>query len=122
MIGGMDESDPKRALGGSPIEHVLHEAPTNGTILHRGIDGDRAETDDGRAFVEEIAADDVSVELGHNGIESEMGQSLRHTCDRDFGCRIGGGKVVLPSYGLEGFIADRPAHCGVFRLARAEYK
>jgi hypothetical protein len=74
------------------------------------------------SYTQEIAADDMSIEFCHRGIKSRVGQSLRHTRHRDLGRRIAGGKVVLHSYGLEGFIADRTAHCGVFRRARTEYE
>jgi hypothetical protein len=68
----MDESYPKTVLGGGTIEHVLHEASANGTVLHGGIDCNGAKARNGGPFVEEVTTDDAPIQFRDNGIKPGM--------------------------------------------------
>src|SRR6266849_3968938 len=122
MIGRMDKTHLQRVLCGDAIEYGLYEVSAHGTVLHAGSDGDRAETYDRGAFVEEVTPDDLPIQLRHHRIQPRMCQPLRHAGHGNLRRRVVRGKVVLRGNGREGVVANGPTNRGVFRRAWAEYE
>jgi hypothetical protein len=54
------------------VEHCLHQAAPDRSVLQHRIDRDRPDAGNRAAFVEEVAAGDFSVLLGDHGIEPRI--------------------------------------------------
>src|SRR5579875_2584769 len=52
----------------------LHEPATDASVLLRRIDRDRSDADNRPALVEEVAAQNTIIALGHHGVEARMGK------------------------------------------------
>src|SRR5262245_19364332 len=115
MICGLDKAYSGNAPLGTPLECSLHELTPEHTVLGSRIHGDRSYTDDRRTFVQDIAANDATAQLGDDHVVSGMRQAFGKAGD----CNVRSGKVrreaMLLRNRLESFIADRPAPLSVLR-------
>src|SRR4029077_3829764 len=62
---GPGGTSPARA-----VEHRTHQPAADRLVLRRRIDRYRPDAGDRAAFVEKVAADDISVLLGHHRVEA----------------------------------------------------
>src|SRR5262245_55367426 len=68
MVGRKHEPHPQIMPGSDALEHGLHKVLANRAILHSGSNRNRAEASDRRAFIEEVTANDASIQLRHDRI------------------------------------------------------
>ena len=113
VVGGLHQPDSRRGPVGDPAQNILHECSADPTVLHPGVNGDWANTNDGRPLVKEVAADDAPVDLGHNGVEARMTQEHRQQADPRLQVREVGSKLMRPSDRLKRLVADTAADLGV---------
>ena len=120
MIGRMHESHPQIVPGSDALKYVLHEVPTDRAVLHGGSDRNRAEAGNRRAFIEEVAAHNASIQLRHHRLYAWMRQPGHHAFYGDLRRRIARRKVVLLGNGREGLVADGATQSRVLRPAWAK--
>ena len=120
VVARLHQADPRRALLDRPPLDVVHERATDLAVLDVRVDRDGPDPDDRRPFVEEVAADDPSVELGHDGVDP--GVSEHHARESDRHLRLGevGREVVRGGDRVERLVADAPDGLGVLGRSGAE--
>jgi hypothetical protein len=69
--GGLQQPDPGMSLARA-VKHGAHQPAPDRLVLRRRIDRDRPDAGDRPAFVEEVAADDISVLLRDHGVEARV--------------------------------------------------
>src|SRR5271165_5993099 len=74
MEGRLAQAHAGNVPRGRAVHRMLHQAAADALVLHGGIHRDRTEADNSGALVEEVAADDSSVPLGHYAVEERMSQ------------------------------------------------
>jgi len=109
----LHEAHADGALFFGAIQDRLHEPATDGGVLHRGVDRDRADAGDRVALVEAIAADDLPVALGDDDVESRVLEDPAQEARGDVGRRKIGREVVLRRDVRECVVADTTARIGV---------
>src|SRR5262249_53525901 len=111
--GDLHQADARKAPFGGAVHHGLHELPPKRAIHHGRINRDRANAGDHRALVQEVAADDLAIQLSDHGVEPWM----REQHGGHAGGDLHGGKVrrevMLISNGLEGLVEDSAALLGI---------
>src|SRR5260370_11059230 len=70
MIGCLEQPYPREGPQLYSVERILHKLTPDRTILHRGINRDWPEASYGRTLVDEVTADDRTVEFGDYRIEA----------------------------------------------------
>jgi hypothetical protein len=113
VVAVLNQPNAGEVAGSCALDNSLHQTAPDPTVLRRRIDGDRAETGDRRAFVEEIAAEYASILLGHDAIEPGMVDQHRGEAHRNLRGREVTGKIVLVGNGGKGGADDPPAFRGV---------
>src|SRR3984885_4712069 len=113
MEGALAQTHTGHVASRRAIDNVLHQPTTDTLILHGGIDGDRADADDRRALIQEVAADDCSVSLGNDAVKSWVFQQHAKQPHRG----LHGGKLTREAMRIvdrtECVIADSAARGGV---------
>jgi hypothetical protein len=74
----VDKPHAKDVPGGGTIEHILHEVPADGVVLHGRRDRNRTKTRNRGTFVEEVTTDDLPIQFRHNCIHLGMRQPVDH--------------------------------------------
>jgi hypothetical protein len=116
MEGGLHQAHSGSILRGDPRHDVLHQTPAHGLVLHRRIDGYRADPVDRIAFIQKIAADDPAVHFRHHRVEARMRQHPRQEAGRYVRRRDVGREVMRLRDGLERLVTDRSAALGIRRV------
>jgi len=68
----LQQPDPGGTALARTVEHRAHQQASDRLVLRRRIDRDRPDAGDRPAFVEKVAADDVSVLLGDHRVEARV--------------------------------------------------
>jgi hypothetical protein len=110
---GLHQPDPGEAALADAIEHGKHQSPADAVVLHRRIDGDRADPGDRAALVHEIAADNPAVRLSDHRIEPGIDQQILEELDADFRGGQIPGKIMLARDRFECLETDRAAGRGI---------
>src|SRR2546428_9314152 len=78
VIRRMDEADPQTTPCRNTLKYVLHEVAANRAVLQGGIDGNRPETCDRGALVEEVTSHDAPIQLRNVRIKPGLRQPTGH--------------------------------------------
>lgn len=83
MEGCLDQTHTRSSLSCYSSHDVCHQKAANRLILHTRIDCDRADTVDGVALIEDIAAHNPIAHLCHDTVETRMRQEPleKASCD-----------------------------------------
>ncbi len=66
MIAGLEQPHSNKTTLPRSLHHRLHQRTAYLAVLERGIDRDRPNTGDRVALIQEIAADNSTVDLRHD--------------------------------------------------------
>jgi hypothetical protein len=118
--GGLQQPDPGGAALARAVEHGDHQPAADRLVLRRWIDRDGADAGDGAAFVEKVAANDISVLLGHHRVETRVRQQHRQGAGGRFRRRKIPWKIVLVVDCFERLETDDATSRGVFGSPRPQ--
>ena len=98
----------------------FHKRASDALILNLGIDGNRPDARNRRAFVKTVAPQNLSARFGHHAIETGMTEHHRKNAHRHLNRRKVRRKSVLGRNLRKSLIADPATDRGVFRPGFAD--
>ena len=121
VVRRLEQAYPGSPSVGGAAQDVEHQGSPDAAVLDVGVDADRADTDDRGAFIQEVAADDLAVDLGHHRVDLRV----REHRGRHVEANLGRGEVRRESVRggdrAEGVVTDPSADLGVVAAARPEF-
>ena len=108
---------PANARSGAP-HHILHQSSSDGEILRRRIDRNRAHSGDGAIFPKKVAPHYSRVSFGDDRIDISSGQKVRTQPDGNFRRGKIRREIVVLGKRLECFITNEAAGRGIVGPSR----
>src|SRR5579862_9792826 len=118
VIARLHQANSGEAPGLRAVHDRAHQLTADALVLNLGIDRDRPDARDGIALVEEVAAGDFPVMLGHHAMESRIAQHSANYAGGDFGVGKIRRKIVRVRDRGESGMADAPKLRRIVRMSR----